>query len=252
VLRVEVDELFASAAPRCPICGERVDLAVPCGAGREMEPPIYPSRARADQSAEPCDGSAEVDSSPLEAVGPLELESPQLSVPELSTRLERFRIDSDSVKGATPNDNGAIADEPTADDAMSAPNESETTADDARSAAGTQLGDQGSASNSIAPSAKQTSAAEQHAIADAIAFFSSESAAWMHQVGGIKSPSVAEAARLRLISDRLVQHKRERDIEGAVMTYLEIELPPRARPTKQERKKARAKMEAFFASELGM
>ena len=91
-----------------------------------------------------------------------------------------------------------------------------------------------------------------NAIDDAIAFFSSESAAWMHREGGIQHPSVAEAVRLRLISDRLVQHKRDRDLEGAVKTYLESQLQPRAKPTRQELKKARAKMEAFFASELGM
>ena len=215
---------------------------MPCGDGREAEPPIYPQGLRSDQrsSAEPFEGSAENSSSSLvEASDGFELETPQHSVLEVRTQLDRQCIENDSEEGAMSNEGEIIADR--------------TVADDARSVAGTHLGDQCSANSSTArPANEQTSVAEQHAIDDAVAFFSSESAAWMHQEGGIKRPSVAEAARLRLISDRLVQHKRDGDLEGAVMTYLEIEIKPPARPTKQERKKARAKMEAFFASRLGV
>lgn len=107
--RAEVDELLASGDPYCPLCGERVELAVPCGGGREAEPPIYPQGLRFEQrsSAESFDGSAENSSSSLvEASDGFELETPQHSVLEVRTQLDRLCIENKSEEGAMSNEDG--------------------------------------------------------------------------------------------------------------------------------------------------
>ena len=93
---------------------------------------------------------------------------------------------------------------------------------------------------SVAPSP-----VERQAHADAVGAFPSNMAARMH-ANGVRNPSAAEAARLRLLSDRLQQQAAGHDLEGAVETWLEVQLGAGARPTRLERRQATAKMHAWL------
>eukprot|EP00966_Prymnesium_polylepis_P091509 2118113-Prymnesium_polylepis.1 len=71
-------------------------------------------------------------------------------------------------------------------------------------------------------------------------------AVWMH-ANGVRNPTAAEVARLRLLSDRLQLQTASRDLEGAVETWLEVQLGAGARPTRLERRQATTRMRAWFA-----
>ena len=71
-------------------------------------------------------------------------------------------------------------------------------------------------------------------------------ATWMH-ANGVRNPSAAEAARLRLLSDRLQHQTASRDLEGAVETWLEAQLGAGARPTRLECRQATVKMRVWLA-----
>ena len=97
----------------------------------------------------------------------------------------------------------------------------------------------------IEPQLPVPSPVERQAHADAVEAFTSNMAAWMH-ANGVRNPSAAEAARLRLLSDRLQQQAAGHDLEGAVETWLEVQLGAGARPTRLERRQATAKMHAWL------
>ena len=80
---------------------------------------------------------------------------------------------------------------------------------------------------------------------DAVAGFDAEMAVWM-RANGVSNPSAAEAARLRLLSDRLVEQRSTGDFDGAVSTWLETHLGSGINPTRLERKMAARKVRMFF------
>ena len=92
------------------------------------------------------------------------------------------------------------------------------------------------------------------AVDDAVEAFNSDLAVWM-RANGVRDPSGKEAARLRLLSDRLVEQRSKDDFDGAVATWLETRLGSSLKPTRNERNVAARKVQAFFAqgstSELG-
>ena len=94
----------------------------------------------------------------------------------------------------------------------------------------------------------QRTAEEDRAIADAVEIHDAQMATWM-RTNGVQTPTAHEAARLRLLADRLQRYKREGNVDAAVETWLKIELDEGAHPTPQERKRARARMEMFFKGE---
>ena len=83
---------------------------------------------------------------------------------------------------------------------------------------------------------------ERDARDDAVAGFDAEMAVWM-RANGVNNPSAAEAARLRLLSDRLVEQRTKLDFDGAVATWLETNLGSGIMPTRLEQKIAAKKME---------
>ena len=86
---------------------------------------------------------------------------------------------------------------------------------------------------------------QQAAMGDAVEAYSSNLAVWM-RANGVVNPSAAEAARLRLLSDRLVEQRSSDDFDGAVATWLETRLGSGVRPTRNERNVAARKVQAFF------
>ena len=57
----------------------------------------------------------------------------------------------------------------------------------------------------------------------------------------------AEAARLRMLADRLREQRHDGDFDGAVNTWLETQLGAGIQPTRNERNVATRKVQAFFA-----
>ena len=94
----------------------------------------------------------------------------------------------------------------------------------------------------------QRTAEEDRAIADAVEIHDAQMATWM-RTNGVQTPTAHEAARLRLLAERLQRYKREGNLDAAVEAWLKIELDEGAHPTRQERKRARARMERFFKGE---
>ena len=90
--------------------------------------------------------------------------------------------------------------------------------------------------------------AEAEAMNDAVEAFDSNMGAWM-RANGVSNPSAKEAARLRVLSDRLAEQRQNGDFEGAVATWLETKLGSGIRPTRNERNNATRKMQAFFAED---
>lgn len=86
---------------------------------------------------------------------------------------------------------------------------------------------------------------QREAMDDAVAGFDAEMAVWM-RANGVSNPSAAEAARLRLLSDRLVEQRSTGDFDGAVSTWLETHLGSGINPTRLERKMAARKVRMFF------
>jgi hypothetical protein len=84
------------------------------------------------------------------------------------------------------------------------------------------------------------------AMDDAVEVFDANMVAWM-RANGVSNPSASEAARLRVLSDRLVEQRRNGDYDGAVNTWLETKLGSGIRPTRNERNSAARKVLAFFA-----
>ena len=80
---------------------------------------------------------------------------------------------------------------------------------------------------------------------DALAAHDANLAVWMRS-NGVSNPTAAEAARLRLLSDRLVEQRRAGDFDGAVATWLETQFGSGTKHTRLERKMATEKMRAFF------
>ena len=90
---------------------------------------------------------------------------------------------------------------------------------------------------------------ERQAHADAVEAFTSNMAVWMH-ANGVRNPSAAEIVRLRRLSDRLRRQTASRDLEGAVATWLEVQLGAGARPPRPPRRQATARMRAWLAQGL--
>lgn len=88
--------------------------------------------------------------------------------------------------------------------------------------------------------------AEAEAMDDAVEAFDSNMGAWM-RANGVSNPSAAEAARLRVLSDRLREQRHDGDFDGAVATWLETKLGSGIRPTRNDRNVAARKVMAFFA-----
>jgi hypothetical protein len=135
------------------------------------------------------------------------------------------------------------------------PPSSASVSGDSASAASTTLAlpadarrEQGSKGQASKARGKQRSAEEDRAIADAVGIHDAQMATWM-RTNGVQTPTAHEAARLRLLADRLQRYKREGNVDAAVETWLKIELDEGAHPTPQERKRARARMEMFFKGE---
>ena len=85
------------------------------------------------------------------------------------------------------------------------------------------------------------------AVADAVEVHDANLAAWM-RTNGVAKPSAGEAARLRLLAERLLQQAGDRDFDGAVETWLQTQLGDGARSTALQRQDARLKIRVFFAS----
>ena len=94
--------------------------------------------------------------------------------------------------------------------------------------------------------ARQARAERRAAVDDAVEGFDSNMGAWM-RANGVSNPSAKEAARLRVLSDRLVEQRHNGDFDGAVATWLETQLGSGIRPTRNDRNVAARKVQAFFA-----
>jgi hypothetical protein len=86
------------------------------------------------------------------------------------------------------------------------------------------------------------------ALDDAVEGYDGNMAVWM-RAHGVSNPSAAEAARLRVLSDQLVEQRSRGDFDGAVATWLETRLGSGIRPTRNERNLAVRKMKAFFGED---
>ena len=89
-------------------------------------------------------------------------------------------------------------------------------------------------------------AAAAEAMDDAVEPFDSNVGAWM-RANGVSNPSAKEAARLRVLSDRLCEQRHNGDFDGAVDTWLETKHGSGIRPTRNDRNVATRKVQAFFA-----
>ena len=90
---------------------------------------------------------------------------------------------------------------------------------------------------------------ERLASEDAVQALDTNTAVWMHANGA--TPTASNAARMLLLHDQMEEQRRVGDFDGAVVTWLEINLgtpgAPRIRPTRLERKLAEARMRMYFS-----